>query len=193
MEDRSLRALKPSDVFWRGLYGIELEGAQWVVEVDYFDISERLSLYRDGRLVASGKSPFAYDLSPHARIEAAMALYGMKRAHLVDTRSGGEELLRPLPGTAEHRRGEFQRRHPVANGLIALVAWSVLAVAFVTQIPNLVNSASNLLGHVLPAAAGFSVPGLNLPDWANCLLSVLGIAAGIDRGLRMKHNALLDD
>lgn len=193
MEDRMLKPFKPSDIFWRGLYGIECEGSQWIVEVDYFDISETIAIYRDGLLVASGKSPFVYDVSPSVRIEADMALYGMKRVHLVETQTDEKRQLCPLPGTAECRRKEFEVRHPIANGVIAFVAWSVLAVALVTQAPNLANTISNLLGPILPFATYFSMPSFALPDWANCLLGILGIVAGIDRGLRMKHNALLDD
>ena len=40
---------------------------------------------------------------------------------------------------------------------------------------------------------GTPLPTFPLPPWANTLLSVLGLVAGLDRGLRMVHNPLLDD
>jgi len=86
----------------------------------------------------------------------------------------------------------FDREHPVASRVIAAVSWAVLAVALVTQIPNLLNSLVNGAAW-LGFPVGFSAPTLALPGWLNTLLSVLGIVAGLDRGLRMVHNPLLDD
>ena len=68
----------------------------------------------------------------------------------------------------------------------------MLAIALVTQFPHLLNSLANgaaWLGFPL----GFSVPTLPLPEWLNTTLGVLGIVAGLDRGLRMVHNPLIDD
>ena len=48
MEQAALRKAKPTDVFWRGLYGVERDGVDWVVEVDYFDIGEKVCVFRDG-------------------------------------------------------------------------------------------------------------------------------------------------
>lgn len=180
-------------MFWRGLYGIEYEGIHWVIGVDYLDISETITVFRNGVEVMKEKSPFRYQIAPGVSIEAEMALYGMKRAHLVNERSGTTTMLNPLEGTAEAIRLNFETKHPVASKAIAAVAWVVLLVALVTQVPNLVNSAANFADAVSFPIALPRVPAFDLPDWVNCLLSVMGIAAGLDRGLRMKHNPLLDD
>lgn len=152
--------------------------------------------------MAERKSPVRFPLEDGAAIEAPLALYGMKRAHLVEGAAvlsgvlpgvpARGRALAPLPETAEARRAAFDRQHPVASRLMAAAAWLVLAVALATQIPNLANSLANgaaLVGFPL----GFSLPTLPLPDAANTALGVLGIAAGLDRGLRMVHNPLLDD
>lgn len=52
--------------------------------------------------------------------------------------------------------------------------------------------AADALGE-LSALLGFRLPTLGLPPWADGMLAVLGILAGLDRGLRMTHNPLLDD
>ncbi len=179
----ALRPLKPADVFWRGLYGIAHEGSQYVVEVDFFDIKEKVRLYRDGVLIGEKRSPASFDIDG-ACISAAMALYGMKHAWLTPEglpRRG----LAPLPGTAEAHRLAFGRSHPVLNALLGATAWFVLAVALVTQVPNLLNGVGSL--------TGWTVPTFGLPPWLDGFLSVAGILAGLDRGLRMKHTPLLDD
>lgn len=193
MESSRMQAMKSTDIFWRGLYGIDHGGSSWVVEVDYFDPSETVKVYRDGVLVTKGRSPLRFDIDPSARVEAAMSLYGMKRAHMVDVRSGNATRLQPLPGTAEDRRLRFEGEHPAASRVIAAVAWCVLAIALVTQIPNTVNSLGGLVETFSLPIPRPDVPTFALPGWLNGLLGVAGILAGLDRGLRMKHNALLDD
>ena len=39
------------------MYGKEFEDAIYVIEVDFFDFSEKVRLYRDGFLVDEGVSP----------------------------------------------------------------------------------------------------------------------------------------
>lgn len=188
-----MRKAKPSDALWRGLYGIEREGVSWVVEVNYFDFTETVRVFRDGTLAFEGRSPARFEIAPGVEIQATMALYGMKRIHLADSATGRTEMLQPLPGTAEFARGHFGRKHPVANAAIAAVAWCTLLVALVTQVPNAINSLAGLVDLLHIPAPIMKVSTFNLPIWANTLLGVLGILAGLDRGLRMKHNALLDD
>lgn len=186
-----LQPAKPTEVIWRGLYGIEHGGSAYVVEVDFFDFSEKVRLYCNGSLVAEERSPACFSIEQGASIEASMSLYGMKRAHLIE-KDGRARTLVPLPGTAEAWRLSFDRRHPIASKAIAVISWTVLAVALVTQIPNLLNSLANgitLIGLPRP----FTFPALSLPDWANVLLAIFGLIAGLDRGMRMVHNPLLDD
>ncbi|MCI8366484.1 MAG: hypothetical protein HFJ66_02640 [Eggerthellaceae bacterium] len=189
MESRQgmLREAKWTDVFWRGLYAAQVGEGAYTVEIDYFDIRERIALYRNGMLVDSQKSPAVFELPEGGRIEVAMALYGVKYARIVDGRrsDGGEVQLVPAPGSAEYLRLRFARRHPAVSRAIAVLAWAVLAVALVTQLPVTLNS----LGHWV----GFAVPTFALPNWANAALAVAGLLAALDRAFRMKYNPLLDD
>ena len=278
----ALRPLRLREVPWRGLFGVDHDGARYVVEVDFLDFGERVRLYRDGVLVDERRSPACFELPGGAVIEAAMALYGMKVARLVlppegptpraatggsaaagvagtmtaaacDGTGGSADApargraatdgsgarrvvpLSPLPGTAEARRGAFGRARPALSAALAAGAWAVLAFALVTQTPNAVNQLLALVGGAagtladaagslaasagaadggsgalgllgagvladaadalgeLSALLGFRLPTLGLPPWADGMLAVLGILAGLDRGLRMTHNPLLDD
>lgn len=190
LEGYPLKELKSIEALWRGLYGIEFEDAIYVIEVDFFDFSEKVRLYRDGFLLDEGVSPAVFDLGSGVCIEATMALFGMKHARMVSPQ--GIQSLTPLPGTAEAKRKVFEQNHPRVSKTIAAASWLVLVVALITQIPNLING---LLGTI--AVLGFSfgapLPVLPLPSWVNTLLGVLGLVAGLDRGLRMVHNPLLDD
>lgn len=192
MSETLLKPLRTSEIFWRGLYGIDHGGHSYVVEVDYFDFKERVRLYRDGLLADERKSPARFPLDDGSSIEAAMALYGMKRACFFEE-GGRKQKLRPLRGTAEERRLSFDRTHPLASRSIAAVAWSMLVIALVTQIPNTINGLAKALSF-LPLASPISpIPTFSFPDWLNVTLSVGGIAAGLDRGLRMVHNPVIDD
>lgn len=192
MSETLLKPLRTSEIFWRGLYGIDHGDHSYVVEVDYFDFKERVRLYRDGLLVDEHKSPACFSLDDGSSIEAAMALYGMKRACFFEE-GGRKQKLRPLRGTAEERRLSFDRAHPLVSRSIAAVAWSVLVIALVTQIPNMINGLAKALSF-LPLAFSISpIPTFSFPDWLNATLSVGGIAAGLDRGLRMVHNPVIDD
>ncbi len=204
----TLRPVRGMDVLWRGQFGVRWGEASYVVEVDFLDFDERVRLYRDGLLAEEQRSPARFELEGGAVIEAAMALYGMRIAHLVPPAGAGVPAapgtpavpgapdaiaLIPLPGTAEARRLAFGQRHSLLGAALAAGAWAVLAVALVTQLPGIANQALMLAAHVNLAPSGLSVPAFDLPGWLNGVLSVAGILAGLDRGLRMKHNRLLDD
>lgn len=184
---------KQLNLFWRGLYGIELEGVNWVVEVDYLDFSEKVRLFRDGVLAFENRSPARFEIAPNIEIQATMALYGMKRIHLVDSVTGDVKMLQPLPGTAEFARRRFEQTHPAINTAIAVIAWLTLLVSLITQVPNVINSILGLPDLLHISISVIKLPTFDFPEWANTLLGLLGILAGLDRGLRMKHNALLDD
>lgn len=189
MKDKrnKLREVKWSDVFWRGLYEAQIRESTYTVEIDYFDIKERISLYRDGVLVDVQNSPATFVLSKGEKIEVAIALYGVKYARLVQNARGGAraQQLVPASGSAEYLRLRFAEQHPVASRTIAFIAWAVLVVALVTQLPVMLNA----LGYW----TGWSVPTFALPNWANTVLGIAGVLAALDRAFRMKHNPLLDD
>ena len=187
----TLRPPRPTDVIWRGLYGTEHAGASYVVEVDFFDPGEKVKLYRNGILAEVKRSPARFLLDEDTAIKAAMSLYGMRQAHILE-RDKPDRALSPLPGTAEAARQRFDQEHPMLSRMIAIISWAALVVALVTQIPNAINGISNGLT-ALGFPLEFSIPTFALPAWLNAALTFLGIAAGLDRGLRMVHNPLLDD
>ena len=192
MEKNLLKPLHSWEVFWRGLYGVNYEESSYIVEVDYLDFKEAIRLYRDGRLVDEQRSPARFILNDGAVIDAAMARYGMKKAQLVEG-NGSKQMLRPLPGTAEARRLRFDREHPHVSRAVAVLAWIILVVALVTQIPNMINGLANLFQYLSIDLPIPLVPTFSFPDWLNIVLTFAGIIAGLDRGLRMVHNPLIDD
>lgn len=185
-DDGRLRPVGTWDALWRGSFAITYDGAEYVIDVDYFDFKERIHLYRDGQMMDVKKSPARFDLDPTTRIEAAMSLYGMKQVDLVRTVDGQRVQLRPRPGTGEAWRADIARKHPQANRWIGVASWSVLVFAALTQLPVLFNST---LAHL----TGTQLPTLDLPVWLNAVLGVAGIAAALDRALQIKHNKWLDD
>ncbi|WP_119698354.1 hypothetical protein [Microbacterium halotolerans] len=184
--DDRLRPIETWDVFWRGSFATTYDGVEYVIDVDYFDFSERIRLYRDGMLIDSRKSPARFDLDPATRVEATMSLYGMKHVDLINVQDGRRVPLQPRAGTGESWRAGLARKHPQANRWIGFVSWSVLVFAAVTQIPVLFNST---LAHL----TGTPLPTLGLPVWANATLGIAGILAALDRALQLKHNKWLDD
>jgi hypothetical protein len=52
-----LKPVSGLNIIRRGVYEAEHAGSTWAVEVDYFDFSERIHLYRDGNKVETKKSP----------------------------------------------------------------------------------------------------------------------------------------
>lgn len=185
-ESEALRDPGAWDLLWRGSFGTEHDGAEWVVDVDYFDVKERIRLYRDGQLVEAQKSPARFVLDEDTAIVAAMTLYGMKRVDLVDVRTDEKrEALRPRRGTAEAWRARLSREQPGLNRGIGIASWCVLVFALATQLPVAYNSSlAHLTGHELPT--------LELPVWANAVLGVAALLAGLDRALQLKHNKWID-
>lgn len=176
---------------WRSSYATEHAGSTWTVDVDYFDIGERMWLYRDGQLVDRQASPATFRLPGGALIEAELALYGMKRAHLV--LDGESRRLEPVSGTWEHARLDFARRHPAASTAVSVLSFAVLAFALVAGLPQLYELLSGTdWWQGLTGWGRFHSPW-QLPGWANTLLGVAGIAAGLERGASMRHNTWLDD
>lgn len=182
-----LREARWTDVFWRGLYEARIEEHSYIVDIDYFDIREQIALYRDGVLVDVQKSPATFLLQEGGRIEIAMALYGVKHARMILGEQSDEKAysLIPAPGSAEYLRLRFAEQHPTISRVLAALAWIVLVIALVTQLPVVLNSIGYLVG--------FSVRTFALPGWANIALGIAGILAALDRAFRMKYDPLLDD
>jgi hypothetical protein len=177
-----LEPVRGLQVIWRGVYEIEHAGHSYAVEVDYFDFAEKVHLYRERTRIATEKSPARFGVDGGATIEASMGLLGMKRLRLVET--GRETTLRPAAGTAEARRAGFERDHPRASRLIGALAWIILVVALIVEIPQLIDLVAGAIG------VDFDPP-IELPPFALGVLGVLALAAALDRALRFQHNRLL--
>ena len=166
----------------RGRFETSHDGHVWTVDLDYFDLGEKLHLYRDGVEVDTQKSPATFELTGEAVIEAAMSLLGMRRIHLV---AGGEaRQLTPVDGTAEAWRLRLERERPSASRLIGVLSWAVLVVALVYEVPQLVALASQAVG------GGFEAPVV-LPGALNFLLGIAALAAALERALRFKTSRWL--
>jgi hypothetical protein len=178
-ESRSLRPLGGWDLVSRGRFEARRDGHVWTVDLDYFDFSEKLHLYRDGVEVDVQRSPAKFDLDQSATIEAAMGLLGMRRVELVV--EGETTMLTPVDGTAEAWRLRLARERPETSRLIGAVSWAVLVVALLYEVPQLIALVGDALG------ADFEPPFM-LPGAANFLLGIAALAAALERALRFKSN-----
>lgn len=176
---------KTWDWLWRSTFELEYQGSLLVADVDFFDLSERIRLYRDGELVAVEKSPARLTVDDRATVEAALSLYGMRYVRLVRTDTGTAESFRPSTGTGEDRRARFAANYPLPDRIISACSWIVLVLALLTQIPEIL--------HAIGAIFDVHVPTFELPNWLNITLQIGGVLAGLDRALRMKFNRWIDE
>lgn len=180
---RELKPYSPTDMIWRTVLEIDHAGNTWAVDVDFFDWDWKIHLYRNGILNESQTSPATFQLGDGVVIEAKSGYFGMQRLHLVDGDS--EFILTPVEGTAEARRARFERDHPTASKAISVFSWTVLVIGLILLMTGLIELAARVFGF------GFVSP-LELPGWLSSTLSVAGVIAGIERGLRFKANPWLD-
>ena len=181
--DEVFRPVRGWGVLWRSAFVLRHGGHEYVVDVDFLDWDERIRLYRDRRLVDEQRSRASFDLGGTV-LEARMSLYGMRYVRVVDA-VGDVRDVAPMLGTAEAWRDRMNRERPTASRAIGVVAWVVLAVALVTQVPQLLDVVSGFTGWTPPF-----VP--DLPASVNTVLSVAGVVAAVDRGLRRRYHPLLD-
>ena len=196
----TLRPVQGVQALWRTQFEAVHEGARWTVDTDFFDFGEKMHLYRDGVKVAEDSSPARFRLGPTPsagatpdelpRIEAAMSWYGMKRAHLVTPE--GEQLMTPAAGTAEAWRAGLERDRPGLSRAMAAVSLLVLLVALVLEVPQLVEWVTQSGVWAQVSDWRFQSP-VSLSSWANTALTLGGVAAGLERALRVKHQPWLDD
>ncbi len=193
---------------WRGQFTAMADGHEYTLDVDYLDIGEKLVLHRDGRQVAVGRSTATFvlddlpgDPGPDAadrrhprertpRIEAALSFYGMKRAHLVT--DAGEQPLTPAAGTGEAWRAGLDERHPTASRVLGALSLTVLLVALGLELPQLLQAFTRADWWQSLTGWTFHSP-IELPAPVNAGLTVAGVLAGLERALRLQHNAWLDE
>jgi hypothetical protein len=179
---RSLRPLGGWDLVTSGRFETHNDGHLWTVDLDYFDFSEKLHLYRDGVEVQVQKSPATFRLNETATIEASMGLLGMRRIDLVA--DGETTMLTPVEGTAEEWRLRLARERPGLSRLIGAISWTVLVVALIYEVPQLIALIGGVIG------LDFESP-IVLPGPANFVLGIAALAAALERALRFKSNRWL--
>ena len=87
-------------------------------------------------------------------------------------------MLAPVDGTAEAWRVELERGRPELSRLIGVISWTVLVVALIFEVPQVL------------ALVGGDPPFL-LPGAANFVLGLAALAAALERALRFKSNRWL--
>jgi hypothetical protein len=179
---RSLRPLAGWDVVSRGRFQTRHGGHVWTVDLDYFEPGEKLHLYRDGVEVEVQKSPATFHLGAGATIEASVSLLGMRQVDLVV--DGESTMLTPVEGTAEAWRLELERERPGVSHLIGAISWTVLALALVYEVPQLIALIVRALD------ADFEAP-FTLPAAANFTLGLGALAGALERALRIKSSRWL--
>lgn len=180
-----LRALGRWHFVWRTVMGIDHAGVRWDIDVDFFDPSENVRLYRDGIQDRVQRGTADFDVGGGDRLEAAWSAYGLRRARLV-LRDGTVRQLEPAHGTAERWRADLDANRPAASRLLSATSWTVLVLALVLQLPQLVQTVAEVTHWF-----AFTAP-VTLPAWLNTPMTVAGVLAAIERALRLRHHWLLD-
>lgn len=187
----TLPALTPGDILTRGRFSTTYQGSEYVVDVDFFDFSERIRLYRDGVLVDSSRSNAEFELGNAAAIEASLSTYGMKYVHLRLPDRSAPVPLQPVEGTAEGWRAGFHRNHPRISTAIASLSLIVVVAAVIIDVPVLIN----YIGHQLGRLGGpeFQIPAFPISGPMVAVVAIVGAIAAIERAISMKHNDWIDD
>ena len=182
-----LPPFRPSLSMERTRFATDLSDAS-TATVDVDHESGRASLYRNDLHVRTCDMPVRFPLGPDS-IEVAASRYGMQRIHLISA-DGSQRRLDPAPGTPEHWRAQLSRRHPGVGRALAVGAAVVLTVNLILLAPQLLE----LVTHQALWADRFSpfVSPIDLPAWANTVLTVTAGLAGIERALTFRHHRLLD-
>lgn len=172
-------------ILWRTVMGTEHAGSQWDIDVDLLDWSENVRLYRDGRQERVQRGTSTFDLEGGARIDVAWSALGLRRARLV-LPDGTPRSLTPAAGTAERWRADLDRERPALSRTIGIVSWTILAIALLIQVPQLLATVSNLTGWY-----EFASP-VTVPGWLGAAFGIAGLLAALERALRLRHHWLLD-
>lgn len=145
-------------------------------------------LYLDGRQHAVSKVPAAFPV-PGGSVEVAVSAFGLKRCHYVAA-DGSDHQLEPDPSTAEGRRAHLERAHPALSRRIGHLSLLVLVVGLAVLVPQVVAP----LSQIPPVAQhlGTVASPVDVPAWANAVITVLAVAASTERALRLRYSALLD-
>ncbi|MFE0079544.1 hypothetical protein ACFWZM_03435, partial [[Kitasatospora] papulosa] len=118
-----------------------------------------------------------------------LSAFGLRRCHYV-TAGGAEELLVPDRASAEGRRARFGRAHPALSRGIGTVSLTVLVVALVVLAAQLAQQITEV-PVVAERVGSFTAP-VRPPAWCNVVLTLVTLAAGTERALRVRYSRLLD-
>lgn len=180
----------------RSLFHLQLAGPDgqpetWSVDVRLWGDSDGnvlAQLYRNGVHHARSKLPAEFPVTG-GTVQVATSTFGLKRCHYVTT-AGAERQLLPDPVSAEGRRARLVRDHPFLSRVIGAVSWTVLAVALVLGVPQIVQQLSEI-PPVAEHLGTFTSP-FQLPGWFNIGLAVATVLASTERALRLRYHWLLD-
>ncbi|WP_024804275.1 hypothetical protein [Nocardia sp. BMG51109] len=170
------------------------DGRQWAYAVDVRHWQNQGSgdvkahLYLDGRHHAESKLPALFPVEGGA-IEVAMSGFGIKRCHYVGV-DGTERQLVPDPRSAEGRRANLDRKHPVVSrsiGFVSLVMLLIGAALLAVQIIEPVSA----IPPIAESIGSFRSP-ISLPVWLNIALGLAAALGSTERALRLRYNWLLD-
>lgn len=183
-------------LFSRSLFHLHLAGAggapqTWSVDVRHGGDSDgevRAQLYLDGVNQARSKLPAAFPV-PGGTIEVVASGFGLRRCHYV-TYDGSERQLMPDPASAEGRRARLERTNPGLSRAIGIASVTVLAVALVLAVPQVIEQITQL-PPIAERIGTFSSP-VHLPAWANTALLLATLVASTERALRLRYNRILD-
>jgi len=175
-ESRPLKPLGAWGFVSRGRFETRHDGHTWTVDVDYFDVGDKLSLYCDGVAVEEQKSPATFGLGAGARIEASIGLLGMRQIDLVV--GAARTTLTPVEGTAEAWRLRLQRERPRLSRLVGALSWTVLVIAVLAEVPQLIALGTDLDTALMPPAF-------------NTIIGLAALVAALERALSFKSNRWL--
>lgn len=145
-------------------------------------------LYLDGRHHAESRLPAAFPVRG-GTVEVRMSGFGLKRCHYV-TADGAERRLTPDPGSAEGRRARLDRAHPALSRSIGFLSATVLVLALVLLVPQLMGPVTQL--EAVSRHIGTFTPPVRPPAWLDATIGACTLAAGTERALRLRYSRLLD-
>ena len=192
-DGKPLKPMRAWHALSRTVFHIDLpddDGASrtFSVDVPFFNLDGRVSLYLDGQREAWAEAPAVFPV-PGGVIEVKTSTYGVARMHFVPD-VGEERQLLPDRASAEAARARFDARHPVASRVIGAVAVVVLLAGLVLGLPQFLEQLSELTW-VAENIGTFTSP-FALPAWLNTALFVAGLVAALERALTLRNHWLID-
>ncbi|MHC3463127.1 hypothetical protein [Streptomyces flavovirens] len=181
---RSLFYLRlPDGAGGQPVYAVDVKRGQ-----DQTSAEAKVDLYLDGRHHARSRLPAAFPV-PGGTIQVRLSNFGLRRCHYV-TAWGTEHLLVPDRDSAEGRRARLHRAQPALSRRIGTVSLTVLVVALVVLVAQLAEQVTGV--PVVAERVGAFVAPVHLPAWCNVALTLVTLAAGTERALRLRYSRLLD-